>query len=95
MLETAALQQDATAVAYQAATLAARHAKLWIARAHVFVGMLQLAAVIYGIRGMNRVNSARAAASDNQRHAESMAALQALIDGMETVIERTGCAPAR
>lgn len=87
MLETVALQPDTAAVAYQAATLAARHAGLWISGAHVFVGALQLAAVIYGIRAMRFAGDKRAREQD-QRHAENMTALKALI-------ERTGRAPAR
>ena len=76
---------------YQAATLAARHAGLWIAAAHVVVGVLQTAVVGYGIYAMIRANRERAEATEasaeraeresDRRHAENMAALKALIDG--------------
>ena len=76
---------------YQAATLAARHAGLWIAAAHVFVGLLQTAVVGYGIYAISRANREHAEAAEAaaeraerasiRRHAENMAALKALIDG--------------
>lgn len=76
---------------HQAATLAARHAGLWIAAAHVFVGLLQTAVVGYGIYAISRANREHAEAAEAaaeraerasiRRHAENMAALKALIDG--------------
>ena len=79
---------------YQAATLAIREIGVWIAAAHVAVGVLQAAVVGYGIHAMIRANRDRAAQVDAQaraadrRHAENMAAiaeqgrrLDALIEG--------------
>ena len=55
---------------YQAATLATRYAALWIAGAHVFVGILQCAVVAWGIRAMVRANDERAAgAAEDRREA--------------------------
>ena len=55
---------------YQAATLAARHAGLWIAGAQVFVGVLQCAVVAWGIRAMVRANNERAvSAAEDRREA--------------------------
>lgn len=75
---------------YQAATLAARHAGLWIAAAHVVVGVLQTAVVGYGIYAISRANREHAEAAEAaaeraerasvRRHAENMAELRALID---------------
>lgn len=72
---------------YQAATLAARHAGLWIAAAHVVVGVLQTAVAGYGIYAISRANREHAEAAEAtaerasvRRHAENMAALKALID---------------
>ena len=53
---------------------------------------LQAAAVgtiAYGIYRMGRASDQREKRED-QRHAEAMRALEGLIKGMETVIERTG-----
>ena len=52
---------------YQAATLATRYAALWIAGAHVFVGVLQCAVVAWGIRAMVRANNERAAGAAEDR----------------------------
>ena len=52
---------------YQAATLAARDAGLWLAAAQVFVGVLQCAVVAWGIRAMVRANDERARAADEDR----------------------------
>ena len=52
---------------YQAATLATRYAALWIAGAHVFVGVLQCAVVAWGIRTMVRANNERAAGAAEDR----------------------------
>ena len=52
---------------YQAATLATRYAALWIAGAHVFVGILQCAVVAWGIRAMVRANNERAAGAAEDR----------------------------
>ena len=53
-----------------------------IAAAHVVVGLMQVAIVAYGIRAMCTMGERRAREQD-QRHAEAMRALEALI-------ERTG-----
>ena len=53
-----------------------------IAAAHVVVGLMQVAIVAYGIRVMRTMGERRAREQD-QRHAEAMRALEALI-------ERTG-----
>ena len=75
-------------LAYQQATLALRESALWVAAAQVaatlMIGIGQIAVVWYGIRVMQRAGAQRAREQD-QRHAESMRAL-------ETLIERT--APA-
>ena len=75
-------------LAYQQATLALRESALWVAVAQVAatltIGIGQIAVVWYGIRVMQRAGAQRAREQD-QRHAESMRAL-------ETLIERT--APA-
>ena len=57
-------------------------AALLIAAAHVVVGLMQVAIVAYGIRAMRTMGERRAREQD-QRHAEAMRALEALI-------ERTG-----
>ncbi len=48
-----------------------------------------IATIAYGIFRMGRASDQRAACED-ARHAEAMRALEAIIKGMETVIERTG-----
>ena len=80
---------------YQTATLAARHAGLWIAAAHVVVGLLQTAVVAWGIRAMIRAGAERAAAAQreaaraDQRHAETMQAAAARhADAMQAAAAR-------
>lgn len=63
---------------YELATLALRGTGNWIAAAHVAVGLIQAGIVWIGIRAMQRVGDRRAVEQD-QRHAEAMAALRALI----------------
>ena len=64
---------------YRAATLAIREIGVWIAAAHVAVGVLQAAVVGYGIHAMIRANRDRAAQADAQaraadrRHADAQA----------------------
>ena len=64
---------------YRAATLAIREVGLWIASAHVAVGVLQAAVVGYGIHAMIRANRDRARQVDaqaraaDQRHADAQA----------------------
>ena len=67
---------------YQAATLAARHAGLWIAGAHVLVGVLQCAVVAWGIRAMVRANNERAAsaAEDRREDREAREAAQQALE---------------
>ena len=84
---------------YEAATLATRYAGLWIAAAQVGVGLLQAGIVWYGIRAMQRMGATRAREQD-QRHEETMTALNELIRAgqaqtaaLETVIERTAPGP--
>ena len=69
----------------QAATLAARHAGLWIAGAQVFVGVLQCAVVAWGIRAMVHANDERAvsAAEDRREAREASAARAAAEDRRE------------
>ena len=63
---------------YEFSTLAARDARLWIAAAHVAIGILQAGIVWYGIRAMQRMGTQRAREQD-QRHTESMRALESFI----------------
>ena len=70
-------EYEAATLAFRTASLAAQHAGLWIAAAHVAVGVGQLVVVWYGIRAMQRAGDRRAAEQD-QRHAESMRRLDAL-----------------
>ena len=76
---------------YQTATLAARHAGLWIAAAHVVVGLIQTAVVAWGIRAMIRAGAERAAVAQREaaradrRHAENM---QAGADAMQAAAAR-------
>ena len=64
--------------------------------AALLVGAAQCALIWVGLRQMRTSSEERNRQLDNQetaaadRHAESMRALEALIKGMETVIERTG-----
>ena len=63
---------------YRAATLAIREIGVWIAAAHVAVGVLQAAVVGYGIHAMIRANRDRAAQAEAQaRAAERRAEAQA------------------
>lgn len=63
---------------YELATLALRAAGNWIAAANVAVGLIQAGIVWIGIHAMQRAGDRRATEQD-QRHAEAMAALRALI----------------
>ena len=79
-------EYETATLAFRTASLAAQHAGLWTAAAHVAVGLIQAAIVWYGIRAMQRAGDRRAEEQD-QRHAEAMqridqqgAALTALID---------------
>ena len=78
-------EYEAATLAFRTASLAAQHAGLWIAGAHVAVGLAvgiaQVAVVWYGIRAMQRAadrradESRRLEAADERRHAETMQAL--------------------
>lgn len=57
-----------------------------------FIAAGSLVAILVGLRQMHQSTEARSKRED-ARHAESMAALQALIRGMEAVIERTAPKP--
>ena len=86
----------------QESTLAIRRIGLWIAAAHVAVGLLQAAIVWYGIRVMQRATERRAddardearrlAQADERRHTEVMQAFDLQRQALETLIART--APA-
>ena len=100
--EAATVAYQNASLAYQSASLAYQHAGVWIAAGTLIVGLAQCALIWYGIRMMRRAADARdrglenQRAADDQRHAEAMAALadqrralEAVIAGMETMIERT------
>ena len=70
-------EYKAATLAFQSAALAAQQAGIWIAAAHVAVGVGQIAIVWYGIRAMTRAGDRRAAEQD-QRHTESMRRLDAV-----------------
>jgi len=86
--EIATLAHQQATLALRESALALRESALWVAVALVAaaltIGIGQIAVVWYGIRVMQRAGAQRAREQD-QRHAESMRAL-------ETLIERT--APA-
>ena len=84
---TLAFQESALAIqqstlAIQESTLAIRRIGLWIAGAHVAVGLGQIAVDAWGIRAMQRAaerraadareESLRIATADERRHAETM-----------------------
>ena len=82
-------EYEAATLAFQTASLATQHAGIWIAAAHVAVGVGQAGIVWYGIRALQRASEQRAndtrdearrlAATDERRHTEAMRALEALI----------------
>ena len=82
-------EYEAATLAFQSAALAAQHAGIWIAAAHVAVGVGQIAIVWFGIRAMQRAGEHRAAEQD-QRHTESMQAFDLQRQALETLIARTG-----
>ena len=61
----------------------------WIAAGQLAVGAAGVTLVWQGIRQMRRTGDQREKRED-ARHRETMPALEALIKGVETVIERTG-----
>lgn len=63
---------------YELATLAIREKTLWVAIGQLLIGVGQIAVVWIGIRAMQHAGARRAQDQD-QRHAESMTALQELI----------------
>ena len=67
---------------YEIATLA-------ISAAQAIASLVAVAAILVGIRQMRHAGDQREKRED-ARHAEAMRALEGLIKGMETVIERTG-----
>ena len=75
---TTLTEYEAATLAFRDASLAARHAGLRIAAAHVAVGLIQAGIVWSGIRAMQRAGEQRATEQD-QRHAEAMRALETLI----------------
>ncbi len=60
----------------------------WIAIGQLTVSAFAVGSIWFGIWQMRRAGDQREKRED-ARHAESMRALEALIKGMETVIERT------
>ena len=62
---------------------------LWQLVVTAGIGLLQCALIWVGLRQMRTASTSRDRQLDYQ-HAENMRALEALIDGMNTVIERTG-----
>ena len=84
-------EYEAATLAFRTASLAAQHAGLWIAAAHVAVGLIQAGIVWYGIRAMTRAGE-RPARDQDQRHAEAMQAFDLQRQALETLIART--APA-
>ena len=86
--ESTRIFQEST-LAFQESTLEIRRIGLWIAAAHVMVGLGQIAVVAWGIRAMQRAAERRAddardearrlAQADERRHTETMRALETLI----------------
>lgn len=62
---------------------------LWQLVVTAGIGLLQCALIWVGLRQMRTASTSRDRQLDYQ-HAENMRALEALIDGMNVVIERTG-----
>ena len=69
---------------------------VWQVSVTAGIGLLQCALIWVGLRQMRIASAERDRQLDNQesasaaRHAENMRALEALITGMNVVIERTG-----
>ena len=96
-------EYEAATLAFRTASLAAQQAGLWIAGAHVAVGLAvgiaQVAVVAWGIRAMQRAGERRAVEQDqrhastmqalDQHHAEAMQALDVQRRALETLIART------
>ena len=92
---TLAIQKSTLAI--QESTLAVRRTGLWIAAAHVAVGLGQIAVVAWGIRAMQRATERRAAdareeslriaTADDRRHTEAMQALDLQRRALETLID--------
>ena len=87
---------EAATISFQEATIAFQNATLYYQQAAIWtdagVGVLQAGLIGLGLWIMDRTGKRREKRED-ARHAEAMRALEALIKGMETVIERT--APRR
>ena len=92
-------EYEAATLAFRTASLAAQQAGLWIAGAHIAVGLAvgiaQVAVVAWGIRAVQRAadrradESRRLEAADERRHAEAMQALDVQRRALETLIART------
>ena len=92
-------EYETATLAFRTASLAAQHAGLWIAAAHVAVGLIQAAILWYGIRAMQRAGDRRAEEQDqrhteamqalDKRHAETMQVLDVQRQALETLITRT------
>ena len=101
-IQESTLEIQKSALEIQESTLDIRRTGLWIAAAHVAVGLLQAAIVWYGIRAMQRATERRAddardearrlAQADERRHTEVMQAFDLQRQALETLIART--APA-
>ncbi len=70
---------------FETASLAVREWTLWVTAS---LQALAVGAILLGIWQMRRAGDQREKRED-QRHREAMRSLEALIKGMETVIERT------
>ena len=87
--EIATLAFQESTPAFQESTLAIRRIGLWIAAAHVMVGIGRIAVVAWGIRVMQRAAERRADdardearhrdKADERRHTETMRTLETLI----------------
>lgn len=94
--ETASLALQNASVVAQNAGVAARHAAtaqaFWLGVGQIAAGVgstiVNAFLILRGFRLMQADMEQRRVEAD-QRHAESMAALRAMLHGLETVIERT------
>ena len=100
--QEATITYQESTIAFQEAALIYQTVGLAIAAANTLAALAAAGGIWYGIRAMVRANRERAAILDQQRladerrHEEAMRrldhqgrALEALIAGLETVIERT------
>ena len=70
---------------FETASLTLREATLWATWATIFLGLVQIGIIYYGIRVMKDMGAQRAKEADkrdqadSRRHTEAMTALEALI----------------